>query len=152
MADHGEYPDALSGELADGGHRLSARVYYADTDFSGVVYHARYLEFLERGRSDFLRLADVHHTELAEGKHGETLVWVVKRMEIDFRAPARIDDILVIDTRVAEVSGARIRMAQQITRGADLLIEARVEAALINGEGRPRRFPKEWIARFLPAV
>ena len=152
MADHGEYPDALSGELADGGHRLSARVYYADTDFSGVVYHARYLEFLERGRSDFLRLADVHHTELAEGKHGETLVWVVKRMEIDFRAPARIDDILVIDTRVAEVSGARIRMAQQIRRGGDLLIEARVEAALINGEGRPRRFPKEWIARFLPAV
>ena len=152
MADHGEYPDALSGELADGGHRLSARVYYADTDFSGVVYHARYLEFLERGRSDFLRLADVHHTELAEGKHGETLVWVVKRMEIDFRAPARIDDILVIDTRVAEVSGARIRMAQQITRGADLLIEARVEAALINGEGRPRRFPKEWIARFLPSA
>ena len=152
MADHGEYPDALSGELADGGHRLSARVYYADTDFSGVVYHARYLEFLERGRSDFLRLADVHHTELAQGKHGETLVWVVKRMEIDFRAPARIDDILVIDTRVAEVSGARIRMAQQITRGSDLLIEARVEAALINGEGRPRRFPKEWIARFLPAV
>ena len=151
MADHGEYPDALSGELADGGHRLSARVYYADTDFSGVVYHARYLEFLERGRSDFLRLADVHHTELAEGKHGETLVWVVKHMEIDFRAPARIDDILVIDTRVAEVSGARIRMAQQITRGADLLIEARVEAALINGEGRPRRFPKEWIARFMPA-
>ena len=152
MADHGEYPDALSGELADGGHRLSARVYYADTDFSGVVYHARYLEFLERGRSDFLRLADVHHTELAQGKHGETLVWVVKRMEIDFRAPARIDDILVIDTRVAEVSGARIRMAQQITRGADLLIEARVEAALINGEGRPRRFPKEWIARFLPSA
>ena len=152
MADHGEYPDALSGELADGGHRLSARVYYADTDFSGVVYHARYLEFLERGRSDFLRLADVHHTELAQGKHGETLVWVVKRMEIDFRAPARIDDILVIDTRVAEVSGARIRMAQQITRGTDLLIEARVEAALINGEGRPRRFPKEWIARFLPSA
>ena len=73
-----------------------------------MVYHARYLEFLERGRSDFLRLADVHHTELAEGKHGETLVWVVKRMEIDFRASARIDDILVIDTRVAEVSGARI--------------------------------------------
>lgn len=151
MADHGEYPDALSGELAGGGHRLSARVYYADTDFSGVVYHARYLEFLERGRSDFLRLADVHHTELADGKHGETLVWVVKRMEIDFRAPARIDDILVIDTRVAEVSGARIRMTQQITRGTDLLIGARVEAALINGEGRPRRFPKEWIARFMPA-
>ena len=65
------------------GHRLMARVYYADTDFSGVVYHARYLEFFERGRSDFLRLAGVHHTELADGKHGERIVWVVRRMEID---------------------------------------------------------------------
>ena len=78
----------LAGELTPSGHRLVARVYFADTDFSGVVYHARYLEFFERGRSDFLRLAGVHHTELADGKHGEKLVWVVTRMEIDFRAPA----------------------------------------------------------------
>lgn len=150
MADHGEYPDALSGEIDNGVHRLAARVYFADTDFSGVVYHARYLEFLERGRSDFLRLAGVHHIELAEGLHGETLVWVVKRMEIDFRSPARIDDILVIETRVVEVSGARIRMRQQIIRGDTVLIGAAVEAALINGEGRPRRFPKAWAAQFMP--
>ena len=148
MADHGEYPDALSGELIDGGHRLSARVYYADTDFSGVVYHARYLEFLERGRSDFLRLADVHHTELAQGKHGETLVWVVKRMEIDFRAPARIDDVLTVSTRVAEGGGARIRMAQEIRRDGQLLVAATVEAALINDTGKPRRFPREWLGLF----
>jgi acyl-CoA thioester hydrolase len=149
MADHGE-SGGLSGALTDGGHRLHARVYYADTDFSGVVYHARYLEFLERGRSDYLRLAGVHHTELAEGKHGEKLVWVVKRMEIDFRGPARIDDILVIDTRTEDISGARIFMAQKISRGAQLLIEARVEAAIISENGRPRRFPKEWIAAFMP--
>ena len=80
----------LSGELTDFGHRLVARVYFADTDFTGVVYHARYLEFLERGRSDFLRLAGVHHTELADGKHGEVLSWVVRRMEIEFRQPARV--------------------------------------------------------------
>lgn len=140
----------LSGELTPSGHRLMARVYYADTDFSGVVYHARYLEFLERGRSDFLRLAGVHHTELADGKHGEKLVWVVRRMEIDFRAPARIDDILTVDTRTESVSGARIFMAQQIRRGDDILIEARVEAAIISPEGRPRRFPKEWVAAFMP--
>lgn len=140
----------LSGELTPFGHRLMARVYYADTDFSGVVYHARYLEFLERGRSDFLRLAGVHHTELADGRHGERLVWVVRRMEIDFRAPARIDDILTIETRTEEVSGARIRMAQQLKRGEDLLVEAKVEAAIVSGSGRPRRFPKEWIEAFMP--
>ncbi len=127
-----------------------ARVYFADTDFSGVVYHARYLEFLERGRSDFLRLAGVHHTELADGKHGERIVWVVRRMEIDFRAPARIDDILTIDTRTEAISGARIFMAQQIRRGDEVLVEARVEAAIIGEIGRPRRFPKEWIDRFMP--
>lgn len=140
----------LSGELTTFGHRLMARVYYADTDFSGVVYHARYLEFLERGRSDFLRLAGVHHTELAEGKHGEKLVWVVRRMEIDFKAPAKIDDILTIDTRTEAVSGARIFMAQQIRRGDEVLIAARVEAAIISESGRPRRFPKEWIDVFMP--
>lgn len=141
----------LSGALTPQGHRLMARVYYADTDFSGVVYHARYLEFLERGRSDYLRLAGVHHSELAGGSLGERIVWVVRRMEIDFRAPARIDDILTIDTRTDEISGARIFMAQKLWRGIDLLVEARIEAAIIGENGRPRRFPKEWVAVFLPS-
>lgn len=153
MDDHGEsdlLTAGLSGVLTPFGHRIMARVYYADTDFSGVVYHARYLEFFERGRSDFLRLAGVHHTELADGKHGEKLVWVVRRMEIDFRSPARIDDILTVDTRTEEISGARIVMAQQLRRGEDVLVEARVEAAIVAENGRPRRFPKEWIAAFMP--
>jgi len=140
----------LAGELTDFGHRIVARVYYADTDFSGVVYHARYLEFLERGRSDFLRLAGVHHTELADGVHGEKLAWVVRRMEIDFKAPARIDDILTVETRTESVSGARIHMAQVLKRGDEVLVEAKVEAAIISESGRPRRFPKEWIAAFMP--
>ncbi|MBZ0164200.1 MAG: tol-pal system-associated acyl-CoA thioesterase [Notoacmeibacter sp.] len=155
MGEHGESVDiasGLSGELTEDGHRLLARVYFADTDFSGVVYHARYLEFLERGRSDFLRLAGVHHSELAEGKHGEKLVWVVKRMEIDFRAPARIDDVLEITTRTAEISGARVRMEQSIRRGGELLITAKVEAAIISQNGRPRRFPKTWIAVLMPGT
>lgn len=154
MENHGESATALSvglsGALTDFGHRLMARVYYADTDFSGVVYHARYLEFFERGRSDFLRLAGVHHTELADGKHGEKIVWVVRRMEIDFRAPAHIDDILTIDTRAEEISGARIVMAQQLKRGDGVLVEAKVHAAIIGENGKPRRFPKEWIAAFTP--
>ena len=139
---------ALSGRMTETGHELRARVYYADTDFSGAVYHARYLEFLERGRSDFLRLVGVHHTDLQAGQAGEPLYWVVRRMEIDFRAAARIDDVLTISTRVAETGKARIRMAQEIRRGDALLISAGVEAALINGEGRPRRFPREWAELF----
>ena len=153
MAENGERAQleaGLSGMLTPFGHRIMARVYFADTDFSGVVYHARYLEFLERGRSDFLRLAGIHHTELADGRHGEKIVWVVRRMEIDFRAPARIDDILTIDTRTDSISGARIFMAQQIRRGEDVLIDAKVEAAIIGEIGRPKRFPKEWIERFMP--
>ncbi|MBB6465410.1 tol-pal system-associated acyl-CoA thioesterase [Aminobacter carboxidus] len=153
MADHVDQDllaAGLSGALTPFGHRLMARVYYADTDFSGVVYHARYLEFFERGRSDFLRLAGVHHTELADGKHGEKIVWVVRRMEIDFRASARIDDILTIETRTQDISGARITMAQQLKRGDEVLVEAKVEAAIIGENGRPRRFPKDWIEAFMP--
>lgn len=154
MGDHDDEQAALtaglSGMLTATGHRLAARVYYADTDFSGVVYHARYLEFLERGRSDFLRMAGVHHTELADGKHGEKIAWVVRRMEIDFVAPARIDDILTVDTRTEDISGARIFMVQTLSRGDAVLVRARVEAAIVGEGGRPRRFPKEWIAAFMP--
>jgi acyl-CoA thioester hydrolase len=141
----------LSGELTAFGHRLLARVYYADTDFSGVVYHARYLEFLERGRSDYLRLAGVRHTELLEGQRGEKIVWIVRHMEIDFIRPARMDDVLTIDTRTEKISGARIFMAQEIRRGDEALIAAKVEAAIIGENGRPKRFPHEWIAAFMPA-
>ena len=148
-ADKDELLGGIAGALAPWGHRIMARVYFADTDFSGVVYHARYLEFFERGRSDFLRLSGVHHTELADGRHGERLVWVVARMEIDFRAPARIDDILTVDTRVESLSKARIVMAQEIRRDDQLLVEARVQATVIGDNGRPRRFPAEWARVFL---
>lgn len=154
MADHGESGASpkvgLAGEIVDGGHRLTARVYYADTDFSGFVYHARYLEFLERGRSDFLRLAGVHHTQLADGQLGSRIVWVVRRMEIDFHTPARMDDIVTVETRTASISGARIVMNQRLLRGDTVLVSARVEAAIVGETGRPVRFPKEWIAAFQP--
>lgn len=160
MGIHGEHgPDGsppgepaipLAGVLTADGHRHLVRVYYADTDFSGVVYHARYLEFLERGRSDFLRLAGVHHTELADGKHGEKLVWVVRRMELDFKGSAKIDDVLTVDTVTENVSGARIFMAQTISRDGQVLVAAKIEAAIVSESGRPRRFPKEWVAAFMP--
>lgn len=150
MSEQQALASGLSGELTATGHRLLARVYYADTDFSGVVYHARYLEFLERGRSDYLRLAGVRHTELLEGLRGEKIVWIVRHMEIDFIKPARMDDVLTIDTRTESISGARIFMAQEIRRGDDALIAAKVEAAIIGENGRPKRFPAEWIAAFMP--
>jgi acyl-CoA thioester hydrolase len=154
MGDHGESDGTLlagiAGMLTADGHRLKARVYYADTDMSGFVYHARYLEFLERGRSDYLRLADIHHTELVDGQLGERIVWVVRRMEIDFHAPARMDDIVTVETRAESISGARIVMNQLLLRGDERLISARVEAAIVGENGRPKRFPKEWIGRLMP--
>lgn len=150
MTDHGEQGTAagLAGVLTPFGHRLLARVYYADTDFSGVVYHARYLEFLERGRSDFLRLQGVRHSELMSG---ERVAWVVRRMEILFRQPARMDDVLTIDTATERMSGARIFMGQRIHRAETTLIEAKVEVATIGADGRPRRFPQSWIDAFMPS-
>jgi acyl-CoA thioester hydrolase len=137
----------LAGELTGEGHRLLQRVYYEDTDFSGIVYHARYLHFFERGRTDYLRLAGIHHAEIGEALHGERLVWIVRRMEIEFVSPARIDDVLEIETRVEDISGARIVMAQRIFCRDALVATARVEAAIVNGEGKPRRFPKDWMAK-----
>ena len=139
----------VSGEIVDGCHRLWARIYYADTDFSGFVYHGRYLEFFERGRTDYLRLQDVHHIELADGALGEEMVWVVRRMEIDYRAPARMDDLILIETKVSEIRGARVMMAQKISCGERLLSEAKVEAVMITKAGQPRRIPDEWREAFL---
>jgi acyl-CoA thioester hydrolase len=154
MQQHGEdaapLAPTLAGTLTDEGHVCSARIYYADTDFSGFVYHARYLEFFERGRSDCLRLSGIGHIPLAEGAFGEPLVWVVRRMEIDFLAPARIDDIIMISTRTVSISGARIEMKQVITRDGMPLVTACVEAVLVTPAGRPRRLPKDWAGLLMP--
>ena len=148
MNDQGE--DQLAGWLTETGHTCRARIYYADTDFSGFVYHARYLEFLERGRSDYLRLAGIHHTELAAGE--QPLVWVVRNMQIEFIAPARMDDIVTVETQTDEISGARIIMRQTMLRGETRLISAKVEAAIVTPDGRPRRFPKDWATRLRPVL
>lgn len=142
----------LSGELTEAGHRLVQRVYYEDTDFSGVVYHARYLHFLERGRTDYLRLLGVEQGSLVLEEDREGLVFVVHRMEIDFKAPARMDDILTIQTATEKAGGAKMILNQEIRRGEHLLIAARVIIAVINSAGRPRRLPEGLAARFLAKV
>lgn len=127
-------------------HEITVRVYYEDTDFSGVVYHARYLHFLERGRTEALRAAGVSHTALLARK--EPLAFVVRRMTVDWVAPARIDDLLTVETRFQEIRGARMTMAQAIRREANLIATAAVEAASMNLAGAPRRLPAD-IARAL---
>lgn len=139
----------LSGELNEAGHRLVQRVYYEDTDFSGVVYHARYLHFLERGRTDYLRLLGVEQGSLVLEEDREGFVFVVHRMEIDFKAPARMDDILTILTSTEKAGGAKMILNQEIRRGEQLLIAARVIIAVINAAGRPRRLPEALATKFL---
>ena len=139
---------SLCGELTDEGHRLTQRVYYEDTDFSGLIYHARYLHFLERGRTDYLRCLGVEQSALI-GIDEEGLVFVVHRMEIDFKAPARMDDVLEIRTVTTKAGGAKMVLEQEIRRGGDLLIAARVVIAVVNRNGRPRRLPEGLAARFL---
>ncbi len=138
----------LSGHLSDNGHRLVQRVYYEDTDFSGVVYHARYLHFLERGRTDYLRCLGIEQGTLSIGDDEEGLAFVVRRMEIDFQAPARMDDIIEIITTPRRVGGAKLVLEQEIVTGDRRLVGARVTVAVINGQGRPRRLPRSVAERF----
>jgi acyl-CoA thioester hydrolase len=138
MADSGF---SISGELTGAGHRLLQRVYYEDTDFSGLVYHARYLHFLERGRTDYLRCLGVEQRALISADE-EGLVFVVHRMEIDFKSPARMDDILTVITRTEKAGGAKMVLTQEIRRDDTLLIAAKVIIAVINASGRPRRLPE----------
>ena len=130
----------LSGALTPEGHILTQRVYYEDTDFSGVVYHARYLHFMERGRTDYLRCLGVEQARM-HAAEGEGLAFVVHRMEIDFKGSARMDDILTVVTRTEKAAGAKLVLAQEIRIGEKLLIAARVTIAVIDRTGRPRRMP-----------
>ncbi len=129
----------LSGHTADGVHRLDIRVYYEDTDFSGIVYHANYLKYCERGRSDMLRLAGVQHAELTK----DGLHFVVKHIECDFKAPARIDDVLRVETLLRRACGARLLMSQAVLLDGRVLFEADVTIAMVNQSGRPQRIPTE---------
>ena len=138
----------LSGRLEGDRHILPVRVYYEDTDFSGVVYHASYLRFLERGRTDFLRLAGVDQSTLHA--EGEGRIFAVRRMTIDFLKPALMDDVLVIETRTDEVRGASLVIAQTIRRGEETLLTADVRVAALAG-GRPARIPDSLRAILKPS-
>ena len=133
----------LDGEIRDGRHVMQVRVFYEDTDFTGIVYHANYLRFMERGRTNYLRLLGAGHRELFEETEKEApgFHFVVRHMDIDFLKPARMDDVLEIVTAAEEVRGASITMHQKVMRGDELLIEARVQVAFVS-QGRAQRIPK----------
>jgi len=135
--------NAIDGTLGDGLHRQPVRVYYEDTDFSGVVYHASYLRFMERGRTNYLRLLGADHRTLFEQAAAESpgFAFVVRHMDIAFKKPAHMDDVLDIVTRPQEVKGASIMLHQQVKRGDELLVEAHVQVAFVSG-GNAKPIPK----------
>jgi acyl-CoA thioester hydrolase len=133
----------LDGEIRDGRHVQIVRVYYEDTDFTGIVYHANYLRYMERGRTNYLRLLGADHRALFEESEKEApgFAFVVRSMNIDFLKPARMDDVLDIITEPRQVKGASITLHQRIMREAEHLIEASVRVAFVSG-GRARPIPK----------
>ena len=128
-----------SGHLEGREHVLPVRIYYEDTDFTGVVYHANYLRYFERGRSDFLRLAGISHQALLDLP--APAAFTVTKITVEFRRPARVDDALSVRTTYDTVKGPRLFISQRILRGGELIATAQVEAACIGLDGRARRPP-----------
>ena len=124
---------------------LVIRIYYEDTDFSGIVYHAAYLKFFERGRTEALRSCNVNHTDLLARE--EPLAFAVRKMTTEWISPARIDDLLEVRTEFTEVRGARMFLNQEIWREETLIARAEVEAVCMALSGRPRRLPADIIER-----
>ncbi|WCM26070.1 tol-pal system-associated acyl-CoA thioesterase [Sphingomonas sp. QA11] len=126
-------------------HRFPVRVYFEDTDLSGVVYHANYLRYMERARSDMLRLAGIDQRAAQEAGEG---TYAVSALAIRYRAPAKLDDALVVVTGLMQVRAASVDIHQRVMRGAQILSEAEVTAALVGVSGKPKRQPREWIEAF----
>jgi acyl-CoA thioester hydrolase len=129
-------------------HYLPARVYYEDTDFTGLVYHANYLRFFERGRSDFLRLAGVHHSDLLDSP--EPTGFAVNRIVLDFLKAARIDDALVVETTFETMRGPRIFIAQMLKRGEEALVRAELQVCCISLTGKAKKPPPVLLERLKP--
>ena len=121
-------------------HRFGLRVYYEDTDFSGVVYHASYLRFLERGRTELLRDLGISQTDLFAGAWGQPIAFAVLAMTIEFRKPARMDDRLIVETRRLKLGGASLVLAQTLFRDAERLVDAQVRIVALS-DGRVARLP-----------
>jgi acyl-CoA thioester hydrolase len=143
-------PAPASGYLDGAEHVLPLRVYYEDTDFTGVVYHAAYLKFFERGRTEFLRAAGIDHRTLLE--RADPCAFSVIRLAVEFKRAARVDDALAVRTAFRHSKGIRIEARQRLMRSQELIAEADVEVICITPGGRPRRPPPELVASLAPLV
>ncbi len=121
-------------------HILPTRIYYEDTDFSGVVYHGAYVKFLERGRTEYLRALGVHHKEMLVLE--EPIAFTIQRLDIEYLRPAHIDEALEVRTAFYQSKGVRLRADQSVWRDDEELVRAHVTAACINLQGKARRMPK----------
>ncbi|NND48842.1 MAG: YbgC/FadM family acyl-CoA thioesterase [Rhizobiales bacterium] len=147
-----KWPD-VAGRFTAEGHVLPVRIYYEDTDFSGRVYHASYLRFCERGRSELLRMTGASHSDLFEvGNDGGGIFFAVRRIVADYLAPAGIDDLVEVHSKFAAVSGARLTIEQLVSRGTTELMRAQVIVAALAANGRPRRLPADLAARLKPKL
>lgn len=138
-------PPFIPGAFVGAAHHYRVRVYFEDTDLSGIVYHANYLRYMERARSDMLRIAGIDQRAAMEGGEG---TWAVTDLAIRYRRPAKLDDDLLVFSTVEAVRGASVVIAQRILRGPDELTNGHVTAAFLSPEGRPRRQPAGWADRF----
>lgn len=131
---------AEAGQLFGNVHVLPLRVYYEDTDVGGIVYYANYLKFMERGRSDMLRLIGVDQKALmADADEG--LMFAVRECHVEYLKPARYDDQIMVRTWLAEMTGATLTMVQEVRRGHEILVKATVKAAALNLDAKARRIP-----------
>ena len=145
MSAHTPYQGHFDGQR----HLFAVRVYFEDTDFSGVVYHARYLHFMERARSDMLARVGIDQRVVHEAGEG---AYAVTEMNIKYRRPAHFDDALLVVSTVKAVRAASCDIHQTVMRNAEILTEARVTAAFVSPDGKPRRQPKHWVAAFQPII
>ena len=134
-----------SGRFDGSTHRFAVRVYYEDTDLSGVVYHANYLRWFERARSDVLRLLGIDQRAAADAGEG---FYTVAEIALRYAAPARLDDTVVIETRALEVGAASVRLRQCAVRHGELLAEGTLRLGFVTPAGRPRRQPAGWREAF----
>ena len=144
-----DFPAPYQGHFDGSRHLFAVRVYFEDTDFSGVVYHARYLHFMERARSDMLARVGINQRVVHDASQG---AYAVTELNIKYRRPAKFDDALLVVSTVEAVRAASCDIHQTVMRGPDVLTEARVTAAFVSPDGKPRRQPAEWVAAFQPII
>jgi acyl-CoA thioester hydrolase len=130
-------------------HRFALTVYFEDTDTAGVVYYANYLKFLERARSDMLRAVGIDQSEMLSG---DGSAYYVTHVDIRYRGSARLGEDLLVVSEVEQVRASSVDIHQRVMRGPELLTDARVTAAFLDGQGRPRRQPKDWVEKFKAIV